>query len=171
MRHLLTFLAAAFLHALVLAQAPGDDVARYRLKTTHPSIGSLFHDTLATANRYPIDRPYSKFTAQEKAALNAEYENMPASDEPPFPEAGLEPIIRRISKLTGALHLEGAVTIYVTVDAKGNATQVSLVKYPDVETAKAIAYVLVKTKYKPAVCSGQPCRMDWAFRTRLGRPQ
>jgi hypothetical protein len=156
------------LSSALAEEDPNKAEPRYRLKSD--VTGSAIRDTAATANAYPVDRPYSKFTENEKAALRAEYENMPDSDEPPFPERGLKAVIEPLSKLITRLRLEGNVTIIVTVDAQGAATDVALVKYPDLETAKAVAAVLFETKYKPAVCGGQPCRMQWAFRTIL-RPR
>jgi hypothetical protein len=138
---------------------------RYRLKDNLP--GSAIRETVASGNAYPVDRPYGKFTEQEKASLRAEYENMPDTDEPPFPEQGLKAVIQPLGKLIAQLRLEGEVSIIVTVDSKGVATDVALVKYTDLDTAKAVAGVLFDTKYKPAVCDGQPCRMQWAFRTKL----
>ena len=32
---------------------------------------------------------------------------------------------------------------------------------------KAISYVLIKAKYKPARCNGQPCAMEFPFRFNL----
>lgn len=52
-------------------------------------------------------------------------------------------------------------------NSTGKATKVALAKHPNIETAKAVAYVLVRAKYKPAVCAGQPCTMDFPFRVVL----
>lgn len=176
---LLPVIALALTMALPLAHAevptaaadekPADTRPKYRLKTDHPSIGSRIRDDFATGSSYPLDRPYGRFTDQEKSNLRSEYEEMLASDEPPFPVHGMAPLIEEISIITGRLRMEGVVHIHVTVDSTGNATKVALVKHPNIETAKAVAYVLVKAKYKPAVCSGQPCTMDFPFRVELQR--
>jgi Gram-negative bacterial TonB protein C-terminal len=138
----------------------------YRL-IAEPVIGSNLPQHIVRSAPYPVDRAYAQFTDEEKATLRSQYEGMPESDEPPFPVKGLAPILRDVSKLTGALKAEGELTIFVTVDPSGNATQVALVKYPNAEVANAVAYVLIKAKYKPAMCAGQPCTLDFPFRTKL----
>jgi len=162
---LLALLTLSVVNTSHAQSANDNERPRYRLKVG----GDIIRDTIATANDYPLDRPYSRFTAKEKAALRSEYENMPESDEPPFPSDGLAPIVEAVSTLITSLRLEGEVIIHVTVSPEGKATSVRLLKYPDLETAKAIAYVLVKTRYKPAACDGSPCKMDWAFHTVLRR--
>jgi hypothetical protein len=162
---LLTLLTLSGVTALHAQSANENERTRYRLKERD----GLIRDTIATANEYPLDRPYSRFTAKEKASLRSEYEDMPESDEPPFPVDGLASIIEDVSTLIARLRVEGEVLIHVTVSPEGKATSVALLKYPDLETAKAIAYVLVKTRYKPALCHGSPCKMDWAFHTTFHR--
>ncbi|WP_172202902.1 energy transducer TonB [Niveibacterium sp. COAC-50] len=114
-----------------------------------------------------MDRPYSRFTENEKAVFRSMYQDMPESDEPPFPEHGLRDILESLARLAGNGHINDEVSIYVTVDATGAATNVDLVEYADVDNAKAVAYVLVKAKYKPAKCGGEPCTMQWPFRVKL----
>jgi hypothetical protein len=62
---------------------------------------------------------------------------------------------------------DGHVQIAVTVSPAGKALSVKLIKHPDLETAKFVAYLLVNTTYKPAVCGGQPCQMDFPFDVNL----
>ena len=141
---------------------------KYFLKEPEP-VGSLTRMTIASSNAkgFPLDRPYSRFTPEEKERVRDEYENMPENDEPPFPENGLGPILEDVATLISKLSIEGELSMVITVDSKGKASNVKFLKYPDLEAAKSIAYVFVKAKYKPAVCSGQPCKMDFPFRTLL----
>jgi hypothetical protein len=159
---------AVLVSSAAVAPAAAQEVTapyNYQLKVDRTS--TPFRDTIGSFRSYPLDKPYSRFTAEEKAALRADYEAMPEADEPPFPDAGMAPIVKALSRAVGQQRLEGDLTIYVTVDATGAATDVTLIRYPDLETAKAVAYVLVNTKYKPALCGGQPCKMQWAFRAKL----
>ena len=150
-------------------QRPRDrEAMRYRLKDVAPT-GSNIVETRAYANRYPLDRPYSQFTPEEKARLREEYETMAEEDEPPFPEQGFRPIIHQIARMIPLLRVEGYVHINVTVDKDGKATKFDLVQYPNTETARSVAYFLGQAKYKPAVCSGQPCEMQLPFRANLVR--
>jgi hypothetical protein len=155
---------------LLMASLVGaGEVTRYRLKTDHGLVALRHPDEIARSSQTPLDRPYERFTEAEKASLRDQYEGMSDADEPPFPAHGLRPIIEDISTLVSRMRIEGVVTVLVTVDATGKATEVALVSYPDLEAGKAVAYVLVKAKYKPAVCAGQPCKMQWAFQTKLVR--
>lgn len=52
-----------------------------------------------------------------------------------------------------------------TIDAHGNAIAVEVFKSPDPQMTKAMAGVLMLEKYKPAVCGGSPCQMQFPFRT------
>jgi hypothetical protein len=156
--------------APVDAERPKDrETMRYRLKDDAPPTGSHIAETRAYANRYPLDRPYSRFTPEEKARLRAEYESMPEEDEPPFPEQGFRPIIEQIARMIPLLRVEGYIHINVTVDKDGKATKFDLMKYPSNESARSVAYLLSQAKYKPAVCSGQPCEMQLPFRANLVR--
>jgi hypothetical protein len=76
-------------------------------------------------------------------------------------------IVDDVATISGKLDAKGFVSIHVNVDAKGNATGVKVMNTPNLEIAKAIAYVLVKAKYKPAVCDGAPCEMEFRFRFQL----
>lgn len=130
--------------------------------------GSLqLRQTIGKSEGLPLTKRWADFSPAEKAAFRENYENMKEGDEPPFPIDGLAPIVRRISEGIQKRGYEGEILIHVTVDAKGEATSVKLVKHPSVEIAKFVAYALVTTKYKPALCAGVPCASEFPFETRL----
>ena len=157
--------SAAILLICVASAFAQQDATRqtYQLRTDQILSGSISRDTVARGAPYPLNKRYQDFTPQEKAVLSELYKEMPESDEPPFPQSGMRDIVRDISDLAGRLELRGAMTIFVSVSSQGVAESVKLVKYDDLQTAKAVAYVLVKTKYKPAICSGSACAMEFPF--------
>jgi hypothetical protein len=55
----------------------------------------------------------------------------------------------------------------VTVSPEGKATSFTFVKYPDRNTANAVALALKSETYKPAICGGQACTMQLPFRATL----
>ena len=116
---------------------------------------------------YPLNKSYDRFTEGEKAILRSLYEDMPPDDEPPFPVHGFLYLIPDISRIAARLQQPARVRIAVLVDQEGNATQVRLLEYPNMEIARAVAYVLVTTKYKPARCGGAPCSQEFPFSFRL----
>ena len=133
-----------------------------------PILGSVF----PANDLVPKNKRYAEFTAQEKAALNSLYEGLPAGDEPPFPAEGMEPLLDKIRHgMAGrgfeGRGAEGQVQIAVTVSPAGKPVSVKLIKYPDLKTAKFVAQVLVDADYKPAVCAGRPCQMDFPFDVAL----
>ena len=133
-----------------------------------PRLGSVF----PANDLIPLRKRYAEFTPQEKAALNSLYEGMPAGDEPPFPAEGLEPLIDRIRRgMAGrgfeGRGFEGHVQIAVTVSPAGKPLSVKLIRYPDMQTAKFVAHVLMTADYKPALCAGVPCQMDFPFDVAL----
>ena len=138
------------------------------VQESQPELGSRIRKTISSSERIPLNKTWSQLTAEERASLRANYEQMPETDEPPYPLKGMAPIIRQLSDIVGFKGIEGIFRIHVTVDGHGNATKADLIEYTTVEEAKIVAYVLVKkTKYKPAVCHGVPCTMDFPFRFRF----
>ena len=54
--------------------------------------------------------------------------------------------------------------MFVEVDPEGQATAVSMMKSPDPKLTQGVATALMLTKYKHAVCRGQPCQMAYPLR-------
>ena len=157
-------LALSAVHVAAVSQpAPGD----YRLRSSYPPTGSMIRDTISWSNSIPLDRPYERFTPEQKAALKSAYVNLESEDEPPFPDQGLAPILSAVSRIIGAKWYEGEVLMHVAIDAAGSAREFKLIKYPNLEIAKAVATVVAVTKFKPAKCAGQPCAMDYPLHLRL----
>ena len=85
-------------------------------------------------------------------------------DEPPYPEHGLRQILEAVHEFQQRLLVDGAMFLAVSVNASGVATGVKVYRSPDKQLTRAMADVLLLTKYKPAVCHGVPCKMDYPFR-------
>jgi hypothetical protein len=147
-----------------LAEPDASPKHRYSLRYDQALPGSLYKDSLASNGMHPLTKGYEAFTPEEKAAVRSLYEGMPENDEPPFPKGGMRTIFREISKLVGQFRARGDLTIVVSVDTNGEASGVKIVKYEDLDFAKAVAYVLVSARYKPAVCSGSPCELEFPYR-------
>ena len=73
-------------------------------------------------------------------------------------------LFNSVRKVQDAVLAQGELTMFVDVNAQGEATAVSVVKSPDPKLTQAVAAVLMLTKYKPALCRGQPCSMGYPFR-------
>ena len=161
------FRAAVSTLALVLLPlASGAAVAQDA--AARPAYSPHTEEALPPGAAYPTKKKFESLTPAERAGLRALYDGMPESDEPPFPKAGMAPIMGDVAELAGVARVTGIVSIFVNVDAAGNATGVRVMKAPNIEVAKAISFILVQAKYKPAVCSGAPCAMEFPFRFKLG---
>jgi hypothetical protein len=139
----------------------------YAIKQDVPSIGTNIPRKVATSSDIPINRRYGELTPAEQEIVKSRYEAMMPLDEPPYPADGLLPLFNAIRKVQDAVLAQGDLTMFVDVDAQGRATSVSVMKSPDSKLTQAVASVLMLTKYKPAVCGGQPCSMGYPFRMKF----
>jgi hypothetical protein len=112
----------------------------------------------------PIDKTFAQLTPQEKLLVKAPYGPMGADDEPPYPLYGLRKTFEASIKLAGALRVRGELVLAVNVDRTGQPISVEVYDSPDMEMTKRMAAVLMLDKYKPAVCSGAPCKKQYWFR-------
>ncbi len=148
-----------FFCQLAQAQQPPPKPAKYSIKGDHPSRG-LFKNDVATGS-LPFKKRYSELTPEEQATLKAAYENMDAADEPPFPINGLHSIYKTLADAQGVLGVKGNLVLYVDVNSEGRATSVAVMQSPDERMTRFAAGVVMREKYKPAVCGGQPCNMQF----------
>jgi hypothetical protein len=117
----------------------------------------------AALNRLPVAAGYEQLTAEQKAIVRADYENLPAGDEPPYPVGGLAGIRKELSKAQDKMKSDGPVTLLVTVDASGTPKSVAVYESPDINATKVTTFAVMNAKYKPGKCGGVACRMDYRF--------
>jgi hypothetical protein len=167
MSRLVRFLAAATMSGTLCstAQAAGElPPPIFAIKQDVPSIGSNIPRKVATSSDIPLNRRYGELMPAEQDLVKSRYEAMLPLDEPPYPIDGLLPLFNAIRKVQDAVLAQGELTMFVDVDAQGQATSVSVMKSPDPKLTQVVASVLMLTKYKPALCRGQPCSMGYPFR-------
>ena len=138
--------------------------ARYSIKQDEPSTGSTINREIVIGGTVPFDKRYSELTAEQQRILKSQYQRMGDADEPPFPVNGLRPIYLMLANGQRELRVNGPLSIFVEVDSEGRATKVSVLQSPNPEMTKLAASVLLLEKYKPAVCSGIPCTMEFPLR-------
>jgi hypothetical protein len=163
--------------ALTTAQAQfqpaprGSTVSPQRLMNEASSqTGTLIKKEMVWSSKIPLNRTYGELTPEQKAEFHAMYESLPTGDEPPFPLEGLKPIFSAIKKAQASVLARGELNLIVTVGPDGKARQVE--DYGSVdnpEMTKFAASVLLMTKFKPAVCDGTPCTMQFPFNLKLKR--
>jgi hypothetical protein len=165
MKHPMTLVA---LSTLVLASASCSGVKaqtpEYGIKADRPATGSAIRPYAVRGSAIPVNKTYAELSPEERQVVNTWYEHIQPGDEPPFPLEGLRPIYDALSKAQAKLLAQGELYIFATVDAKGQVTSTKIIGNPSPEMTKFAASLLLLTKFKPAVCGGAPCIMDFPLR-------
>jgi hypothetical protein len=168
-RHLVLALAGAI--GLAAGSAAPADPLPYRISDT--LVGSMLPQDIIRAP-VPFDARYAELTADQKATLAGDYENLPAGDEPPFPLYGLRHMVRPLVRYADMATPVGSLVASVMVDSQGHAGEVTVYQSPDPLMTRLVGGMLALETYKPATCHGQPCKMAYVLRLdfprRAGQP-
>jgi hypothetical protein len=130
--------------------------------------GTLIKKDLRWNSRIPLNKTWEQLTPAQQAEFRSLYESMPETDEPPFPAEGLKPVFGAIKKAQNMLQAKGELNLAVTVGPDGKATKVEdFGGVNNKDMTQFAGSVLLMTRYKPALCSGTPCTMQFPFRLKL----
>jgi hypothetical protein len=130
--------------------------------------GTILKKDLRWTSRIPLNKTYGQLTEAQKAELHKMYETLPAGDEPPFPAEGIKPIFNAIKNAQRVLQARGALDLAVTVGPDGKAIKVDdYSNLRSTQMADVAQQVLLLTRYKPGMCSGSPCTMQYRFTQKL----
>lgn len=130
--------------------------------------GSIIRKEVAWSTRLPLNRTYAQLSPEQKASFHSMYELIPPGDEPPYPEQGLKPIVSAVYRAQEMLLAHGKLRFIVTVGQDGKGKRVQAFGDCDrPEMTQFTSQVLLLTRYKPAVCKGAPCTMDFPFNLSL----
>jgi hypothetical protein len=159
-------LALAIGGALATAAARADEPLPYTIRQAEPHIGSHLATPQGTSP-VPLDATYHDLTPEQQAQVRSQYEPMAEGDEPPYPLRGTGAMVRPLAQAQQTIDDEGMLVLFIDVNAKGEATKVEVVKTPSERIARVAAAIAMATKFKPAVCHGQPCAMGYPWRVKL----
>ena len=137
---------------------------QYSIKQSVPDTGTRIPRKIVQGSAIPLNRSYAQLTEEEQQLVKSQYEAMRPLDEPPFPVTGLRPIHEAIAEMQRRLLVQGDLSMAAEIDAQGTVTSVSVYRSPDPKLTEAAAKVLMLTPFKPALCSGQPCKMSFPLR-------
>jgi hypothetical protein len=144
------------------------DEPQLALKEDAPQTGSIIRRDVAWSTKIPMNRSYAELSPEQKAQLHSMYEPMAPGDEPPFPVDGMKPIVAAIYKAQEMLLARGRLRFIVTIGPDGKGRKVEAFGDCDKpEMTKFAAQVLLLTKYKPAICRGSPCLMEFPLNLSL----
>jgi hypothetical protein len=119
-------------------------------------------------SQIPLNKTYGKLNDEQRAQLHAMYSSLAPGDEPPFPEEGLKPIFNAIKIAQRKHQSTGELDMAVTVGPDGVPTKAeNLGKVSKPAMTEVAAQALMSTKYKPALCQGTPCTMQFRFVQKL----
>ena len=107
-------------------------------------------------------------TKEEQRVVRYRYKMLHEEDEPPYPANGTVNIFRTISEAQASLLVTGLLDIDVQIDSSGTPTSVTVHSSPSPEMSRVAAFVVMKEKYKPALCAGTPCPMKYPYQIVFG---
>ncbi len=128
------------------------------------AIADAYLDRLIMRGALPYDRSYEQLTPEQKAMVRAEYDSVGPTDEPPYPKYGLSEVADAVARMPRRESIQGDVVLTVHVDERGDAKSVSIYKTPDAKLSNLVALILTRSKFKPGLCEGRPCAMDYVFK-------
>ena len=136
---------------------------QYNIKDRDPPTGSNIRRNITEGSRIPINRTYGEMSPEEKEAVHSYYEKIETGDEPPFPAEGLRPVHDAIAKAQQTLLVTGQLMLVASVGPDGKVTEVKAIGSPSREMVQAAGSIVALTRFKPALCKGTPCKMDFPF--------
>ena len=160
-----SLLVLSCVSAIVHAQEK--EAPQYSLKQDEPRTGSNLKRTTLKGGPVPFNLRYSELTAEQQGFVKSEYEHLGPSDEPPYPVDGMTLIYKSMVKAQKAFNPIEDISAAVDIDSLGDAKSVVFFGKPDPNMKQFVASLLMLQKYKPAVCGGVPCNMQFPFRMRF----
>jgi len=159
-------LVLAFATCASAAAAAAAAEQRYQLKAEDKNMFGFTYGSREGNAEYvvPFDKAYAQLTAAQQARLKSAYVEMGDMDEPPFPVAGLGAIYEPITAGQQRLHASGQFRADVEVNELGEPIAIAVYRSPSKSVTRFVSNVVMLTKFKPALCSGKPCKMGFPVR-------
>ncbi len=133
--------------------------------------GTILRKQLTWSSNIPLNKTWEQLTPEQKAELTSLYESMGPGDEPPFPLQGIRPVFNSIVKGQRIVRARGQLNMVVNVSPEGKAVEVidkgGVGGVNAREMTQFAQSVLLMTKFKPAICSGKPCKSQFPFQLDL----
>ena len=136
----------------------------YGIREDQPRTGSMIRRQMVGPTAVSVNLSWEQLPPGDRAKFKENYEAMPPGDEPPFPTGGLKAILDPVRKAQSKLLVTGDLFLVAKIDPTGVAEEIAVYGSPSPEMTKFASQVLLLAKFKPAVCSGQPCAMEFPLR-------
>ena len=131
----------------------------YHLRGEPPS-GSKIPSVAATAP-LPFDTRYVALSASHKALIKSAYESMGSNDTPPFPRRGLKQVYQPVIDANNNIGATGDLVLIADVNQYGFVETITVKTSPAQNLTVKAEEALRNTRFDPATCNGQPCRMTF----------
>ena len=157
------FAAAAMLlttHAAI-AKKPGASLAQ-------PVSFSSLQSRELEQSVLPLDKVFDELSFGEMDLLRNQYALLRNSEEPPYPTGGLQSIVGELNALQAKSGMRGELFAVISVDAAGNARDVSWLMTPEQGSLEEIRSVLLAARFKPAKCGAKACAMEFPLHVDFG---
>lgn len=115
----------------------------------------------------PFDKRFHQLTEKQMRIYRADFPELEKEDTPPFPEKGMRAIYKPIIKGHERLARGGTLLLVAQINEEGGVDEVAIYESPMKEISELAMSVLFTTKFKPATCAGEPCKMAFPFEFKL----
>lgn len=109
----------------------------------------------------PLDKAYHEMEERYQKIIRADYGDMSADIQPPFPRLGLQELYRPLLQANRRYRDKGELMAIATVDKKGKVANVSLYKTPSPRLGKLAGQLIMLTKFEPGKCGGKVCNGEF----------
>ncbi|GGC62637.1 energy transducer TonB [Undibacterium terreum] len=113
------------------------------------------------------DKPYQELSPEQVRNIRSQYLQLKADQEPPYPLQGTRSIYKSIADAQQQMAVTGELLMDVVIDTEGKAESVKVLQSPSQEMSKFASAVLMLQQYKPAICGGKACEMEFPLRMKL----
>ncbi|MGE5089378.1 MAG: hypothetical protein ACM3QY_09665 [Candidatus Levyibacteriota bacterium] len=157
-------LAANAVSSLAAAQV----VPHYTIRGETLVPGSIVAGAAARSTVTPINETWDELSAADKAAFRkGNYSRLPDTDEPPYPRNGLQALLKPITLGEKKFAVTGTLELIGVVDPSGKVLRVTAIGSPSPEMTKFASAVMMLTPFKPGLCTGKPCAMEFPLYLRF----
>jgi hypothetical protein len=161
------FTALALLPPYMESIAQSQPTPANTIREDAPRTGTSIRRNVVGPSAVPVNLPYERLSEQDKLRFKENYEPMAPEDEPPFPKDGLQALFGPIQKAQQGLLVVGELHLVATVSTTGKVDRVQAFASPGAEMTRFAAQILMLTAFKPAVCAGRACVMDFPLRMQF----
>ncbi|MFT6723812.1 MAG: hypothetical protein ACJARN_000665 [Arenicella sp.] len=157
------FALALLFFSMIVGAAHAKKV--YKLYGDAP-MGSKFRP-IEAKSAIPFNKQYDQLTQVQRDVYRLQFDDLSEDEIPPFPKYGTESIYKPLIKGHERISRGGWLRLIAAIDENGKVEEVSVYETPHKEITELALSVMFHAEFEPAMCSGEPCKMDYPFEFKL----